>query len=115
MSAENIIKTNKQREAGAQFVRKHQKGSGGVGFCTPEADPLVTDTIEVTGKPFKKKTPEGTKIINPKSRIILLSDGTMDIISGGMGTGLSEEDANKILGKEDRLKLEKSLSTRKTK
>ena len=118
MSAEHSIKSIIQAQIegekrAQEFIRKHQKGRGGVGFGDPNEDPLVMDTIPVVGRPYQVETKEGIKMIVPKARVVVLSDGSIDVVSGGIGAPISEAEALRILGKSEKRRLKKSLKTKK--
>ena len=113
MSAEDIKVINTRRETAYEFVRKHIKGRGGVGFGDIDLDPLVLDTIEVVSNPKQIQTKEGIKTVVRKSRIIFLSNGEVDIIGGGLNAPISEKDANRILGRKLKTRLTKSFHLKK--
>ena len=109
MSGETIRRLNEAREAAAKFVRDHIKGKGGVGFGDVDEIPLVSDTFEINGKPYIKKLKNGTKVVTPKARALLLSNGEIEIIKGGIGAAVSEEDARKIFNQSQKNRLTRAL------
>ncbi len=113
MSAEDIKAINAKREAAYEFVRKHVKGSGGVGFGDIDPEPLVSDTIEVVSNPIKIQTKEEVKTVVRKSRIVLLSNGEVDVIGGGLNAPISEKDAKKIFDQNLKTRLKNSLHPQK--
>lgn len=109
---ENLALINKQREAGAEFLRNHQKGRGGVGFGDIGREPLVIETTVIVGKPEVVKSKEGSKTVYPEARIVTLDTGEIEIIRGGAGTKITVEDAYKILNRKDKRKLTKALKVK---
>lgn len=91
------------------YSRMVKKAGNSLGYCDPDTDPLVLDTYEVIGKPIKKVTKEGNKTVYPKARIVLLSNGTLDILQKGINSTISERDARRVLGNNLKRKLTKSL------
>lgn len=91
------------------YRRMAQRAKESLGYFNPDVDALVLDTWEIVGKPFKKITKEGQVTVYPKARAVLLNNGSLDILQGGMSATISEKDARKILGTELNRKLTKSL------
>ncbi len=113
MSGETLRRLNEARDAGAKFVRDHIKGKGGVGFGDVEETPLVTDTFEVIGKSYTVTVENGIKVVTPRARAVLLSSGEIEIIKGGIGAAVSEEDARKILNQSQKNRLTRVLKPKK--
>lgn len=118
MSKEDIDRLIRQQNRQTELLRKYKEGSA-VGFGDIEPDPLVIDTVLIEGRPVRIQVPGGYKKIIPQGRILVLRDGSLLPVSGGLGQTITSEDAQKILDQNHRFiltnALKKDLKKRKSK
>ena len=113
MTPDTIKDLMRRQDILTSGLRKYRRGSS-VSFGDANTPPIISETFEVHGMPVQIETEDGIKIITPKARIVVFeADGSVDIIAGGIGSSVRENDASRLLDRSGKIKLTKSLRPKK--